>query len=330
MDDNLLCVRNLSTSFHTSDGLVPAVTGVSLDVKRGEVVGIVGESGSGKTVTALSITRLIEIPPGEIRADKVELDGMDLTGLSDERLRELRGPAISMIFQEPMTSLNPLMTVGYQVAEPLEEHKGMSRGDALDRAIELFRLVGIPFPERRIHDHPHQLSGGLRQRVMIAIALACDPKLLIADEPTTALDVTIQAQILDLLRRLQDELDMSVMLITHDLGVVAEMAHRVIVMYAGQVVEEAPVVPLFRRPLHPYTKGLMTSIPSIQEKKSSLHVIRGVVPSPMFFPKGCRFHPRCDRAVDKCRAEPPELSSLGEGRFVRCWFPLGEGEGDRP
>ena len=261
-----------------------------------------------------------------IYADSIVFDGKDLLEMGEEDMRMVRGDAISMIFQEPMTSLNPVLTVGLQVAEALETHRGMGRTEALEETVKLFRLVGIPLPERRINEYPHQLSGGMRQRVMIAMALACGPGLLIADEPTTALDVTIQAQILDLLKSLKNKLNMAVILITHDFGVVAEMADRVLVMYASQIVEEAPVVPLFRHPRHPYTRGLMLSIPSVTEKKPALHVIPGVVPSPMFFPKGCRFGPRCDRATEKCRAQAPEMVEMGNGRAVRCWYPLYEGE----
>jgi oligopeptide/dipeptide ABC transporter ATP-binding protein len=322
--ETLLQVHNLSTSFRTADGIVPAVSGVSLRIDRGETVAVVGESGSGKTVTALSVIRLIAMPPGEISADAIEFDGAELTTASNDQLRQIRGNDISMIFQEPMTSLNPVMRIGLQIAEPLETHQGMTRREALAKAVELLGQVGIPLPEQRVNEYPHQLSGGMRQRVMIAMALACRPKLLIADEPTTALDVTIQAQILELIKQLKQELNMSVLLITHDLGVVAEMADRVVVMYAGQVVEEAPAIPLFRQPWHPYTRGLMDSIPSLDEKKDHLHIIRGVVPSPMFFPKGCRFNPRCDLADERCRSQAPELVSAAGGRLVRCWHALNE------
>jgi oligopeptide transport system ATP-binding protein len=322
----LLDVEGLHTSFHTSDGVVSAVDGVSVYVDQGETLAIVGESGSGKSVTALSVMRLIASPPGEVTAMRVSFDGLDLFALPEEEMRHIRGSKLSMVFQEPMTSLNPVLPVGFQIAEPLEIHQEMTRSDALDKATEMLRLVGIPMAEQRAKDYPHQLSGGMRQRVMIGMALACGPKLLIADEPTTALDVTIQAQILDLMRKLKSELGMAMILITHDLGVVAEMAQRVVVMYAGQVVEEALVLSLFSNPRHPYTAGLMKSIPSIDRRVAMLHVIRGTVPSPMFYPRGCRFSPRCPYAAPKCWSEAPSLEASGERRFVRCWYPLGAEE----
>ncbi len=324
MTELLLDVRNLSTSFHTADGVVPAVTGVSLHIRPGEVLALVGESGCGKSVTALSIIRLIRIPPGRVEADRLEFDGVDLLALPDDAMRRVRGNAISMIFQEPMTSLNPVMTVGFQVAEALEVHRGVTRAAALQAATEMLARVGIPSPEQRVREYPHQLSGGMRQRVMIAMALACRPQLLIADEPTTALDVTIQAQILDLMMKLQSEFGMAIMLITHDIGVVKEMADRVVVMYAGQVVEEGPIGPLIDHPLHPYTHGLLKSIPSIEHKAEVLNVIRGVIPSPLFYPKGCRFSPRCDYSTAECVAKMPPITGWGDGRAVRCWHPLSE------
>ncbi|MEW6524580.1 MAG: ABC transporter ATP-binding protein [Bacillota bacterium] len=328
MGEKLVDIRNLKTTFYTTDGVVPAVDGVSLHIDRGETLGVVGESGCGKSVTALSVMRLIPWPPGKIEAGEIQFEGQDLLKKSEAQMRAIRGNDISMIFQEPMTSLNPVYTVGNQISEAIELHQGLDRRAALKRTVEMLKLVGIPLPERRVHEYPHQLSGGMRQRVMIAMALSCSPKLLIADEPTTALDVTIQAQILELMKRLKKELGMAIMLITHDLGVVAEMAQRVTVMYAGKVVEEAQVVPLFRRPLHPYTRGLLDSIPHMDAEKHRLHVIEGVVPNPMYMPKGCRFNPRCPYAQDKCREHEPELGELQPGRKVSCWFPLtGEQEG---
>lgn len=322
MTDRLLQIKNLCTSFHTSDGLVPAVDGVTLHVDRGETVAIVGESGSGKSVTALSVLRLIPIPPGEINAEYVRFEKTDLLQLTEDQMRRVRGNDISMIFQEPMTSLNPVLPVGFQITEALEVHRGLRGKSAREVTIDLLKRVGIPLPEKRIDEYPHQLSGGMRQRVMIAMALSCEPKLLIADEPTTALDVTIQAQILELLASLKDELGMSLMIITHNLGVVAEIAERVLVMYAGQIVEESPVKTLFKEPVHPYTHGLLRSIPSIEKKVPELAVIRGVVPSPMFYPKGCRFSPRCSWAKEKCSLESPDLEPIADKRAVRCWYPL--------
>lgn len=320
--DKLLEVSNLHTYFHTSDGLIPAVDGVSLNVNKGETLAIVGESGSGKSVTALSILRLILVPPGEIKADGIWFEGINLLSLSEEKMRKVRGNDISMIFQEPMTSLNPVLTVGFQIVEMIELHKGMRGKKALDYVVELFKMVEMPAPEKQVHEYPHQLSGGMRQRVMIAMALSCNPKLLIADEPTTALDVTIQAQILELIADLRKKFGMAIIIITHNLGVVAEVAERVIVMYAGQVLEEALVKPLFKAPLHPYTYSLLRTIPSIDKKISELAVIKGVVPSPMFYPKGCRFSPRCEWAREKCIVEQPPLTVLDKDRSVRCWYPL--------
>jgi oligopeptide/dipeptide ABC transporter ATP-binding protein len=322
MTERLIEVHDLKTTFYTSDGVVPAVDGVSLYINRGETLGVVGESGCGKSATALSIMRLIPNPPGKIETGQIWFEGQDLLKKTEAQMRSIRGNDISMIFQEPMTSLNPVYTVGDQIAEAIELHQGLGRREALERTVEMLKLVGIPLPERRVNEYPHQLSGGMRQRVMIAMALSCNPKMLIADEPTTALDVTIQAQILELMKRLKKELGMAIMLITHDLGVVAEMAQRVTVMYAGKIVEEAPVVPLFRSPLHPYTRGLLDSIPHLEHDKSRLHVIEGVVPNPMFMPSGCRFNPRCPYADDRCRQEEPALTDVGGGRFVSCWYPL--------
>ena len=296
----LLTVTDLVTQFDTEDGRVTAVDGVSFDVMPGETLGIVGESGSGKSVTALSVIRLIQTPPGRIAGGRVTFKGRDLLGLPDHEMREIRGDEISMIFQEPMTSLNPLFTVGDQIMEAVLLHQDRDRQRARERAVEMLRKVGIPSPEKRVDQYPHQMSGGMRQRVMIAMALACNPSLLIADEPTTALDVTIQAQILDLIGKLKHDTGASVMLITHDLGVIAETADRVIVMYAGQIVETGDVDTIFDRPMHPYTSGLLQSIPRLTEDKDRLHSIEGIVPSPFDMPKGCRFAPRCPLADAQC------------------------------
>ncbi|MCG0239108.1 MAG: ABC transporter ATP-binding protein [Firmicutes bacterium] len=318
MSDKLVEIRNLRTYFYTEDGVMPAVDGVSLYIRRGETLGVVGESGCGKSVTSLSIMRLIPSPPGKIVEGEILFEGRDLLKLPEPEMRKIRGNEISMIFQEPMTSLNPVFTVGDQIAEAIMLHQGLNYKEAMAKAVEMLRLVGIPAPEKRVRDYPHQMSGGMRQRVMIAMALSCNPKLLIADEPTTALDVTIQAQILDLMRKLKKELGMAIMLITHDLGVVAEMCERVVVMYAGKVVEEADVVSLFKQPLHPYTEGLLQSIPRLDEDRERLHVIEGVVPNPLNMPQGCRFHPRCPYAIDKCREVEPPLEPVGDGRMVAC------------
>ena len=320
----LLSVRELVTTFHTDAGPLRAVDEVSFDVPEGRTVGLVGESGCGKSVTALSILRLIPSPPGEITSGAIELEGVNLLGLSEREMRDVRGNKISMIFQEPMTSLNPVYTVGAQIVEAIRLHQRKSRREANDRAIEMLRLVGIASPETSIDAYPHQLSGGQRQRVMIAMALACEPSLLIADEPTTALDVTIQAQILELLKKLQRELEMSVLLITHDLGVVAEYTDHVVVMYAGRVVESSPVRDLFAKPKHPYTRGLLESVPqprreSISGPRPRLPTIEGVVPDMRKLPKGCRFADRCPLVVDKCKAHEPDLVELAPGRLSRCY-----------
>ncbi|MBM3599249.1 MAG: ABC transporter ATP-binding protein [Alphaproteobacteria bacterium] len=310
----LLDVRGLATYFHGEDGTVKAVDGVSFSLERGRTLGIVGESGCGKSVTSLSIMGLIAQPPGEIAAGEVLFEGRNLLKLGPEELRALRGNRMSMIFQEPMTSLNPAFTIGDQIIEGILRHRNVSKREAREHAIEMLKRVRIPGPERRIDDYPHRLSGGMRQRVMIAMALACDPALLIADEPTTALDVTIQAQILDLLRRLRQELGMAIVLITHDLGVVAELADEVIVMYAGRIVERADVKTLFANPQHPYTIGLLGSLPKLHLEQKRLAAIEGVVPSPLAFPKGCRFHPRCPFVEQACiDAEPPLAPVAGRG-----------------
>jgi oligopeptide/dipeptide ABC transporter ATP-binding protein len=291
---------------------------VTLHIDAGEVLGVVGESGSGKSVTALSVLRLLG-EQGAIDQGRIALVGRELTQLPEAEMLKIRGRHAAMIFQEPMTSLNPVYTVGFQIMEVLVEHLGVSSDEARKRAIELMQRVGIPSAERRVDDYPHQLSGGMRQRVMIAIALACSPKLLIADEPTTALDVTIQAQILALMRKLRDETGAAILMITHDLGVIAQMADRVVVMYAGQVVEEGNVSELFARPLHPYTRLLMRSIPLARKKLKRLETIAGTTPSPASFPQGCRFNPRCPEATDRCQSEPQVLRRFADGRQARCW-----------
>jgi phosphonate C-P lyase system protein PhnK len=308
----LLSVRDLSVAF----GRNTVVEGVSFDLAPGEILGVVGESGSGKSVTALSIMRLIPAP-GRVTG-RIDFAGQDLMALPEARMREIRGRDIAMIFQEPMTSLNPVFTCGDQVMEALVHHRGLDRAGARAEALKLLKLVEIPSAERRLDDYPHQLSGGMRQRVMIAMALACRPKLLLADEPTTALDATIQAQILDLLRGLQRELGMAVVLITHDLGVVSEVAHRVLVMYAGRVVETSPAAEVFERPLHPYTEGLLASIPRLEGPIERLDAIPGQVPAPDAMPAGCRFAPRCRYAEPACAASPPPLAPRGEGRAAAC------------
>jgi oligopeptide/dipeptide ABC transporter ATP-binding protein len=324
MTEPLLRVRDLKTYFVTDRGAgtARAVDGVSFDLQPGETLGIVGESGCGKTVTSLSILRLIPEPPGHIRPGSyIEFEGRNLLSLAPKELRAIRGNRIAMIFQEPMTSLNPVLTIGDQVAEAAIVHQRLSRRAARARAIEMLQQVGIPDPGSRVDDYPHQLSGGMRQRVMIAMALICHPQILIADEPTTALDVTIQAQILELLARLQQQLGMAVLLITHDLGVVAGTADRVVVMYAGQVVESAPTPELFARPRHPYTEGLMASIPRLDRPRERLHSIPGSVPAATAWPAGCRFHPRCPFAWEKCRTEePPLLDTEIAGHTARCWL----------
>ena len=315
----LLRIRDLRTSFFTSDGEVRAVDGVSFDIADGQTVGLVGESGCGKSVTALSIIRLLDRDTGRIVAGEVLFRGRNAASCGEEEMRRIRGNEISMIFQEPMTSLNPVMTVGDQIAESVRIHQGASRRTARKRAIEMLRLVKIPEPQKRVLSYPHEFSGGQRQRVMIAMALACTPKLLIADEPTTALDVTIQAQILDLIGELQQQLGMAVLLITHDLGVVAEHADAVAVMYAGKIVEQAPPGKIFSRPLHPYTIGLLNSMPGRLPPKSNLEAIPGMVPSPLDWPTGCRFRNRCSRADHSCAQAEPLLSEIESGHSVACF-----------
>jgi oligopeptide/dipeptide ABC transporter ATP-binding protein len=316
----ILTVKDLRTHFFTEEGVVRAVDGVTFSVRSGGTLGIVGESGCGKTVTALSILRLIPDPPGRIVGGSITFGERELLGLSEGEMRTLRGRAISMIFQEPMTSLNPVFTVGDQVAEGIRHHQRVSRREAWDRAVEMLKRVKVPDPARRAREYPHQLSGGLRQRVMIAMALALGPRLLIADEPTTALDVTIQAQILELLLSLQEEMRMAVILITHDLGVIAEVADRVLVMYAGRVVEEGSATELFEEPLHPYTQGLLGSLPTLEGGKRlrRLQAIPGLVPNLLALPTGCKFAPRCPKVIDACWPTEPELREVRPGRWARC------------
>ncbi|GIV96139.1 MAG: ABC transporter ATP-binding protein [Herpetosiphonaceae bacterium] len=318
-NDTLLEVKNLKTYFFTEDGVVKAVDGIDFSVARGETLCIVGESGCGKSVTSLSIMRLVG-GSGEIVDGEVIFDGENLLDLSEEEMRKIRGNRISMIFQQPTTCLNPVFRIGDQVMEALQIHQGLNEEESRRRAIELFSMVGISDPERRMRSYPHQISGGQAQRVMIAMALACNPELLIADEPTTALDVTIQAQILDLMRELRSKINTAIILITHDLGVVAEMADNVLVMYAGKVVEYAPVNELFAEPKHPYTQGLIASIPVLGVVKDELPTIPGSVPNLLNLPPGCRFAPRCPYKMEQCTAEDPPLIKLERGRLVRCWL----------
>src|SRR5476649_771336 len=320
MAEALLDIRGLKTWFKTDDGMVQAVDGVDIRIDRGETVGIVGESGCGKTVTARSVLKLIDMPPGRFEAGQILGQGRDLIPLGPAEMDKIRATEIGIVFQEPMTSLNPVYTVGDQIAEVLRQHEKLSPKQAIDRATEMLQLVNIPNPAKRVHDYPHQFSGGMRQRVMIAMALACKPKLLIADEPTTALDVTIQAQILELMQEMKERLGMSIMLITHAMGVVAETCQRVVVMYAGKVVEEAPVEALFGNPRHPYTQGLIRSIPRVDRaavQKERLEAIPGTVPSLLNPPPGCRFAQRCKFAMDVCQQDIPR-KEVGPGHFVRC------------
>jgi oligopeptide/dipeptide ABC transporter ATP-binding protein len=323
--DAVLEIDNLQTHFFTAAGVVRAVDGVSYAVRPGEILGVVGESGCGKSVTALSVLRLVASPPGRIVGGAVRFNGANLLDLSEHEMEDIRGNEISMIFQEPMTSLNPLLTVGRQISEAIVLHQGLGQREAMDKAIEMLRRVSIPEPERRAHAYPHQLSGGMRQRVMIAMALSCNPKVLIADEPTTALDVTIQAQILDLMRELQETTGTAIVLITHDMGVVAENADRVVVMYAGRKVEEASAKELFDHPGHPYTRGLLGSLPKLDvaahadARRNRLNEIKGMVPSLANLPEGCTFAPRCEFASDECRATYPPLAERRPGHFIACW-----------
>ncbi len=324
-NNKLIELRDLKTYFYTEDGVVKAVDGVSFSIEKQKTLGVVGESGCGKSVTALSIMGLIPMPPGKIlggsivyhrNGQEIELTKLDPKG---KQYREIRGNEIAMIFQEPMTSLNPVYTIGNQIMEAIMLHQKVGKREARARAIEMLKAVGIPSPEQRVDEYPHQLSGGMRQRAMIAMALSCNPTLLIADEPTTALDVTIQAQILDLIRKLQAEFHMALMMITHNLGVIAEMADDVVIMYMGKVVEEAPVKDIYHDPLHPYTRGLMESIPALTRKKERLKPIKGMVPDPYNLPKGCPFEPRCPEAIDICRVQMPELKEIKPRHKVACW-----------
>ncbi|GAB4422984.1 MAG: ABC transporter ATP-binding protein [Anaerolineae bacterium] len=315
----LLEVKDLETQFFTQDGVVRAVNGISYSLNEGETLGIVGESGSGKSVGVMSLIRLIPSPPGKIVGGQVLFDGQDLLKLSDDEIRSIRGNKIAMIFQDPMTSLNPVLTIGRQIGEALELHLGMDKKQARERTIELLELVGIPSAKDRLNNYPHQFSGGMRQRVMIAMGLSCNPQLLIADEPTTALDVTIQAQIVDLVKRLRDEIGMAIIWITHDLGVVAGLANRVIVMYAGCIVEEAPVKELYQNPRHPYTLGLLGSLPRLDaDRPEKLNSIEGLPPDLINYPKGCPFYARCNYRIDICAHEAPPLKTVGVGHKAAC------------
>ena len=316
----LLQVDNLVTKFFTDEGVVTAVDRVCFAVNPGEVVGIVGESGCGKSVAALSILRLVQDPPGRIVGGRILFDGRDLLSLDDRRMRAVRGNEIAMIFQEPMTSFNPVYTIGDQIGEAIALHAGLDPAKTRAKTIEMLKLVGIPRPEAVVDEYPHRFSGGMRQRAMIAMALSCNPKLLIADEPTTALDVTIQAQILELMKDMRRRINTAIIFITHDLGVIAEMAQSVVVMYAGRVVESTDVVTLFREPKHPYTVGLFRSKPKIEDERETLDFIPGAVPNPLHMPSGCAFHPRCGQVMGRCRSVPPPEVTPADGHFVRCWL----------
>jgi len=319
-----LVVKGLKTQFRSYDAVAKAVDDVSLDLYQGETLGLVGESGCGKSVTALSIMRLIKDPPGRISAEEIRLGKLDLLTLSPKQMRKIRGGRISMIFQEPMTSLNPVFTVGSQIAEMFQTHRGTSGSESWVHSVEMLKRVRMPAPEKRAREYPHQLSGGMRQRAMIAMALACNPEILIADEPTTALDVTIQAQILDLIMRLKEEFGAAIMMITHDLGVIARISQRIIVMYAGKIVEAGPTAVFFESPAHPYTRGLLKSIPKLGERsrlgRTRLQEIKGIVPSIFDLPPGCSFNPRCSEAMPICSQEAPPLFDVGDGHRVRCWL----------
>lgn len=324
MEEILLDLRDLRTYFFIPEGVAKAVDGISYHLVKGEPLGIVGESGCGKSVSALSILRLIPVPPGKIVGGRIQFRGENLLDLPEKEMERIRGNRISMIFQEPMTSLNPVFTIGNQITEAIRLHQGLSRGMAVEKAVEMLKLVNIPNPEACVRRYPHELSGGMRQRAMIAMALSCNPEILIADEPTTALDVTIQAQILDLMSKLQEELGMAIILITHDLGVIAEMVKRVIVMYAGKIVEEADTNTIFENPNHPYTQGLLKSIPRLGSKaksrKQRLQEIPGIVPSVYDLPEGCTFSTRCIHTMDICREREPQLQRIGDGHSCSCWL----------
>jgi oligopeptide/dipeptide ABC transporter ATP-binding protein len=318
LGDSILEVKDLKVSFRTEDGVAFAVNGVDFTLNRGETLGIVGESGCGKSVSSLAILGLLPQPPAKVESGTIMYKGSDLLKKTDREMQSIRGNEISMIFQEPMTSLNPLYTVGNQISEVITLHQNLNADQTREKCVEMLTLAGIPSPEKRLKCYPHELSGGMRQRVMIAMALACNPEILIADEPTTALDVTIQVQILELMNELQRKFNTAIMMITHDLGVIAEMAHKVLVIYAGRVVEYSDVHSIFESPLHPYTEGLLASIPVLDDVKDELNVIKGMVPSPFDMPKGCSFNPRCPYAKDICREKQPELYQL-DGRQVRCF-----------
>ena len=323
MRKSLLKIDNLKTYFFTSQGISRAVDGVSYSLEDSETIGIVGESGSGKSVSVLSILRLVPEPQGKIIDGEVSFEGLDLLKIPEEQMRAIRGNKISMIFQDPMTSLNPVFTIGDQISEAIVLHQGLSRKDALDKSVEILTLVRIPSPEKRVHEYPYQLSGGMRQRAMIAMALSCHPKILIADEPTTALDVTIQAQILDLMNKVKEETRTAIIMITHNLGVIAEMAERVLVMYSGKIMEAAAVDDLFHRPQHPYTRGLLETVPRIDREvrpDKRLPEIPGMIPSLHNLPQGCHFHPRCSHALEVCREEEPSLEEIGDRHLCRCWL----------
>lgn len=326
MDKKIVEFKNLSISFKIDEGIVRAVNDISFEVRKGEVLGIVGESGCGKSVTSMSLMRLLPVPPTIYESGSINLNGVDILSLSEEEMREKRGSEVAIIFQEPMTSLNPVMKIGHQISEVMLIHQKISKSEAKKRAIELINLVGIPRAESIFNSYPHELSGGMRQRIMIAIALACNPKVLIADEPTTALDVTIQAQILDLIKNMKSKFDMSIMMITHDLGVIAEMADYVIVMYAGKIVEKAKVLDIFKNPKHPYTIGLMKSKPTFEGNNEKLYSIPGQVPNPMNLPNYCYFYERCDRRKDICKKGIPDLISVGNSHYVSCYLLDKEGE----
>ena len=320
MNENLLEIKDLHVEFRTYDGVVKAINGMSFSVPKGKTVGLVGETGAGKTTTVLSIMGLVQSPPGVITKGEILFEGRDLTKLDDEERRKMRGEKISMIFQEPMTSLNPVMKIGDQITEGILMHNNISKQEAWDKAVEMLKLTGVPRVERMMKEYPFQLSGGQRQRVMIAMALVCKPKILIADEPTTALDVTIQAQILDLMENLKQKTGTSILFITHDLGVVAEVCDDVVVMYSGRVVEKGDVRSIFASPSHPYTRGLLASIPKLGECAEELESIPGNVPNPKYMPQGCKFAPRCSCAFDKCREEEPGFYDVGGGHMSRCWL----------
>lgn len=326
MDKKIVEFKNLSISFKIDEGIVRAVNDVSFEVRKGEVLGIVGESGCGKSVTSMSLMRLLPVPPTIYESGSINLNGVDILSLSEEEMREKRGSEVAIIFQEPMTSLNPVMKIGHQISEVMLIHQKISKSEAKKRAIELINLVGIPRAESIFNSYPHELSGGMRQRIMIAIALACNPKVLIADEPNTALDVTIQAQILDLIKNMKSKFDISIMMITHDLGVIAEMADYVIVMYAGKIVEKAKVLDIFKNPKHPYTIGLMKSKPTFEGNNEKLYSIPGQVPNPMNLPNYCYFYERCDRRKDICKKGIPDLISVGNSHYVSCYLLDKEGE----